>query len=107
MAVSPGYRNGFVFIPVCMLALIAGLMPVRARADMQIGIEALGLNGTHAESNGSVNDTFVAPVLHLAVGDRRLQFQADYSAVYPPEQTLADRDVGTAISIHYTYSIGR
>jgi hypothetical protein len=53
------------------------LKPVESCAQGSIGIDALYLNGTHTESNGSVHDAFVAPNFHFAAGGERLQFQAE------------------------------
>jgi hypothetical protein len=56
---------------------VAWLKPVNACAQGSIGVDALYLNGTHTESNGSVHDAFVAPDFRFAAGGERLQFQAE------------------------------
>lgn len=64
------------------MAASTSLCPMPSAADAKIGVEALDINGTHFETHGSVSAHLTAPVLHLSVGNRRVEFQAEGVPVF-------------------------
>ncbi|MDQ6766721.1 MAG: hypothetical protein M3Z41_02835 [Candidatus Eremiobacteraeota bacterium] len=78
MGFQYGLRPRFVLLlAAALVAIFGSLRPLDADAQLKIGLETLYLSGTHFETHASIREAFVAPILHVSLASRRLEFQAE------------------------------